>query len=184
MTSAGTDVLSACREGILAWAETPAVKRWGTTMTTANGMEMGGHGHSAARRAEGLALDFLRRVWSGDHDLDAIDELMTEDFQMASGGVRISGRAAFKEWVRAFQNTLSASQTENLDVFANAAGDRVVSRWRCSGINRGIFGLPPDHRPITFTGMAMWIVRDGRLADCWVERAAFEAYHARLSAPR
>jgi hypothetical protein len=128
-----------------------------------------------------LALEFLRRVWSGDHDLNAIDELMTDDFEISSGGVRITGRAAFKEWVRAFQDTLSAAKTENLDVFANAAGDRVVSRWRCSGINRGIFGLPPDNRPIAFTGMAMWIVRDGRLAQSWVERSAFEAYHAMLS---
>jgi predicted ester cyclase len=136
--------------------------------------------HTAAGEAEALALEFLRRVWSGDHDLDAIDDLMTEDFQISSGGVRIGGRAAFKEWVRAFQSTLSESRTENLDVFANAAGDRVVSRWRCSGINHGIFGLPPDQRHITFTGMAMWIVRDGQLAECWVERAAFETYHAVL----
>jgi predicted ester cyclase len=143
-------------------------------------METGMTNLNGATRAETLALDFLRRVWSGNHDLDAIDELMTEDFQISSGGVRIIGRAAFKEWVRAFQNTLSESQTENLDVFANATGDRVVSRWRCTGINRGIFGLPPDRRPMSFTGMAMWTVRDGRLAECWVERAAFEAYHSHL----
>jgi predicted ester cyclase len=138
------------------------------------------HDPNAAKHAETLALDFLRRVWSGDHDLDAINELMTEDFQISSGGVRIIGRAAFREWVRAFQATLSDSQTESLDVFANEAGDRVVSRWRCSGINKGIFGLPPDDRHMSFTGMAMWAVRDGRLAEAWVERAAFEAYHAML----
>jgi predicted ester cyclase len=150
------------------------------TMTTADRSETASGEASPAQRAEALALDFLRRVWSGEHDLNAIDELMTGDFEISSGGVRISGRAAFKEWVRAFQDTLAGSHTENLDVFANAAGDRVVSRWRCSGINRGIFGLPPDGRLISFTGMAMWRVRDGRLAECWVERAAFEAYHAVL----
>jgi len=133
------------------------------------------------RSAETLALEFLRRVWSGEHDLDAIDELMTEDCQVSSGGVRIGGRAAFKAWVKAFQNTLTESQTENLDVFANEAGDRVVSRWRCSGINHGIFGLPPDQRPIAFTGMVIWKVHEGRLAEGWVERAAFEAYHSVLS---
>ena len=31
-------------------------------------------------RAEQLALEFLRRVWGPRHDLDAIDELMTEDY--------------------------------------------------------------------------------------------------------
>ena len=153
-------------------------------MTTADrNAPTSGPEHAAARRAEALALEFLRRVWSGDHDLDAIDELMTENFEISSGGVRVIGRTAFKEWVRAFQDTLSGAHTENLDVFANAAGDRVVSRWRCSGINRGIFGLPDDRRHMSFTGMAIWVVRDGRLAECWVERAAFEAFHAHLGGP-
>ena len=130
--------------------------------------------------AESLAREFVRRVWSGTHDLSAIDDLMTEDFQISSGGVRIVGRAAFREWIRAFQQTLLNAETESLDVFASVTGDRVVSRWRCSGINCGIFGLPPDHRHITFTGIAVFAVRDGRLAEAWVERAAFEAYHAML----
>lgn len=142
-------------------------------MTTANPPVTG--------QAEALAREFVRRVWSGERDLSAIDDLMTEDFQISSGGVRILGRAAFREWVRAFQQTLSEAQTESLDVFANATGDRVVSRWRCSGINRGIFGLPPDDRHLSFTGIAIFRVRDGRLAEAWVERAAFEAYHAMVS---
>ena len=127
-------------------------------------------------RAENLALEFFRRVWHPPHDLDAIDEMMVEDYVITSGGQVIRGREAFKSWVREFQNHLLEARTENLEAFANAAGDRVVSRWVCSGKNNGLLGLPPDGRAVSFTGIAIWSVRDRKLAECWVERSAWELY--------
>lgn len=122
-------------------------------------------------------------MWRGTaNDLNAIDELMTEDYQIHSAGLSISGRQAFKEWVRRFQEVLLEAKNDILDVFANSAGDKVVARWHCTGRNNGIFGLPPNGRPVAFSGIAIWRVRDGRLAECWIERAALEAYRA-LSAP-
>ena len=41
---------------------------------------------SSHSKAEQLALQFLSRVWAPPHDLSAIDELMTEDFVITSGG--------------------------------------------------------------------------------------------------
>jgi ketosteroid isomerase-like protein len=130
---------------------------------------------------ERLPLEFFRRVWAPPHDLDAIDELMTEEYVITTGGVTIRGREAFKAWVREFQGRVRDAENETLEVFANAAGDRVVSRWVCRGRNGGLFGLPPDGGPVEFTGIAIWRVEDGRLAECWVERAAWEAY-GRLAA--
>jgi len=69
-----------------------------------------------------------------------------------------------------------------VDVFGSSSGDRVVSRWVCTGLNSGVLGLPPDGRPVSFTGIAIWRVRDGRLAECWVERASWEL-HQELSRP-
>ncbi len=130
----------------------------------------------AFNRSEQLVLEFLRRVWGPRHEVDAIDELMTEDYVITSGGNVIQGREAFKAWVRQFQDHLLDARTENLDVFSNATGDRVVSRWICTGKNNGLLGLSPDGRPISFTGIALWRVRDGKLAECWVERSAWELY--------
>jgi len=45
-----------------------------------------------AERAIALATEFLSRVWGPAHDLDAIDELMTEDYRIWSGGKLVSGR--------------------------------------------------------------------------------------------
>jgi predicted ester cyclase len=129
-------------------------------------------------QAERLAIEFLTRVWGPAHDLDAIDELMTEDYAIHSAGSSIRGRDTFKAWVGTFQTVLEDARNEILEVFADAAGERVVSRWLCTGRNNGIFGLPADGRPVAFTGIAIWRVRDGRLAECWAERAALEAFRA------
>jgi predicted ester cyclase len=127
---------------------------------------------------ERLALTFFARVWGPPHDLNAIDELMTSDYEITTGGVTIRGRDAFKNWVKDFQSRLLDAENETLEVFSNASGDRVVSRWICRGTNNGILGLPPDGRAVAFTGIAIWSVRDGRLASCWVERASWELYRA------
>ncbi len=126
--------------------------------------------------AERLPVEFFQRVWAPPHDLDAIDALMTEDYTITTGGHVIRGRAAFKRWVGEFQQRLGGATNETLEVFANAVGDRVVSRWVCRGRNQGMFDLPADGRPVAFTGIAIWRVQGGRLAECWVERAAWEAY--------
>jgi steroid delta-isomerase-like uncharacterized protein len=136
-----------------------------------------------AVRAERLALAFLGRVWGPDHDLDAIDELMSEDYVITSGGQVVRGRAAFKAWVRQFQRQLLDARTESLEAFADASGERVVSRWVCSGRNNGFLGIPADGRRVTFTGIAIWHVRDGRLAECWVERSAWELYREMSGPP-
>lgn len=99
---------------------------------------------------------------------------------ITSAGREIRGREAFKRWLREFHRRLLDARTET---FSNAAGDRVVSRWVCSGRNNGIFGLAPDGRPLSFTGIAIWAIRDGRLAECWVERSALEAYREHRQGP-
>jgi putative hydrolase of HD superfamily len=132
-----------------------------------------GGGTSPGGGAERLAVEFLSRVWGPAHDLDAIDELMTEDYAITTGGTVIRGREAFKIWVREFQGRLRDARTTSVEAFANAAGDRVVSRWVCTGRDNGLPGLPADGRPVSFTGIAIWRVREGRLAECWVERASW-----------
>ncbi len=134
-----------------------------------------------AQRAIALANEFLTRVWGATHDLDAIDELMTEDYCIRTGGKPVIGRTHFKEWVRHFQTIYKDAFCRIDETFANEAGDRVVSRWFDVGINNGMFGFQADGRAVEFSGIAIWRVQNGKLAECWVERAAFEAFQ-RLSA--
>ncbi len=139
------------------------------------------HDDAAVPEPERLAREFLARVWRAPADLDAIDDLMTEDYVITSAGTVVRGREAFKSWVRRFHEVLEGATNDVLEVFTDAAGTRAVSRWICRGLNRGVFGLPDDKRPIEFSGIAIWSVRDGRLADCWVERSGLEAVRAHES---
>lgn len=118
---------------------------------------------------------FWSEVWQSPQNPDAIDELVTEDFAITSGGREIRTRAAFKEWVVAFQATVDDLEFEPVETFQNADGTRVVSRWLLTGRNNGFAGTQPCGSPIHLTGTAVWAVReDGRLTHNWVERNALE----------
>lgn len=133
--------------------------------------------------AEHLAREFFRRVWNAPHDLGAIDELMTEDYRITTAGTVVEGREAFKAWVGSMQQIVRDAANEHLEIIVAATGDRVVSRWITRGHNHGMFGLPANGEPIAFSGIAIWRVEDGRLAECWVERSAHELYQ-RLTVDR
>ncbi len=130
---------------------------------------------------EKLVLEFFDRVWHSPHDLDAIDELMTEDYVITTAGKEVKGRAAFKKWVGQFQEQLLDAKTESVDLFFDEKKGKVVSRWVCSGRNNGLFGLEADQRFVSFTGIAIWTIKDRRLAKCWVERSAYELYQGLIS---
>ncbi|PKV51410.1 SnoaL-like polyketide cyclase [Aquimarina sp. MAR_2010_214] len=131
-----------------------------------------------------LVLDFFDRVWSAPHELDAIDELMTEDYTITTAGKKITGRKEFKKWVGEFQKQLLDAKTENIELFYNEKKDKIVSRWKCSGKNNGLFGVEPDNRFVFFTGIAIWFIKEDRLSECWVERSAYELYQDLISGKR
>lgn len=123
---------------------------------------------------EKLVHTFFEEVWSPPHNLSRIDELMTEDYVIHSAGKTLSGRDNFKNWVAQFHQLLKDAKTVSQDLFFDEQQSKVVSRWICSGKNNGIFGLPSDDQEISFTGIAIWEIKDERLATCWVERSAWE----------
>jgi predicted ester cyclase len=106
--------------------------------------------------------------------LDTIDRLCTEDFVITNAGIDIVGRAAFKEWINAFTSKIREPRLVSHDMFSSLDGSRVVSRWTVTGFNRGMFDTPADDRPVQFTGIAIWEVRNGKLAHNWIERSAYE----------
>ena len=83
-----------------------------------------------ARREAAVTLvrTFLDRVWGPSHDLGAIDDLMTEDYVITSGGTVLSGREAFRAWVAEFPRVLADARTVGHEEILDATGTRVVSR--------------------------------------------------------
>jgi steroid delta-isomerase-like uncharacterized protein len=120
---------------------------------------------------------FWAAVWQG-MDFDAIDRFCVEDFVITSGGVDVVSGASFKAWATQFNQLINNLKFDVIETFQNEEGSRVASRWRVSGRNNGMFGLPADQREVSLTGTAVWQVReDGKLMHNWVERASWEAYN-------
>lgn len=130
---------------------------------------------------EKLVIEFFKRVWHIPYELDAIDELMTIDYSITTAGKVVKGRNEFKNWVSEFQKQLLDAKTESVDIFYNEMENKVVSRWNCSGRNNGLFGLELDNQYVSFSGIAIWTVKNNKLSECWVERSAYELYQNLIS---
>jgi predicted ester cyclase len=137
-------------------------------------------------KTDGLKLlsELWARIYNPPYDLDTIDRLCTVDVILSNPDKDVVGRAAFKEWARAFNDKIRDMRLTNLDMFMSEDGTRVVSRWKVTGFNRGVLGTPADDQPIEFTGTAVWEIRDGKLAHNWVERSAYELWQRLQSSPR
>jgi hypothetical protein len=123
-----------------------------------------------------IVEEFWKRVWKARNPA-AIDDFVVDDFVITTGGVDIVSKANFKEWASAFMAKINDLQFEVIETFQNEDGRRVASRWRITGKNNGMLGTPPDQQPISFTGTAVWAVReDGKLCHDWVERSTFELF--------
>lgn len=149
-------------------------KRRALTLLAATPAILRGQTKPAHTTGEKLLTEFWAKVWNLPQDLDTIDRLCTEDFVITTAGKDIVGRKAFKEWVKGFSTKIGDMRLTSLDMFSSADGTRVVSRWIMKGVNLGMLGTAPDRQPVEFTGIAVWEVRDGKLAHNWVERSALE----------
>jgi peroxiredoxin len=125
-----------------------------------------------------LVQQFWENTWNPPYDLELIDRLMSEDFVITTAGNDVSGRETFKDWVEKFQQKAKGLRLENREIFESADGSRVVSRWIARARNGGVLGTEADDGPIEFTGIAIWEVRDGKLAHNWVERSAWEMFQS------
>lgn len=59
-----------------------------------------------------------------------------------------------------------------------ASGDIVAVRWTAQGTSHGHFnGLPPTGGPVEFTGVSMYRVEEGRIAEIWDTRNTLGILH-------
>jgi predicted ester cyclase len=124
-----------------------------------------------------LVESFWEEVWAACNSA-AIDRFVTGDFIITTAGVDVVGPEDFKDWVAGFQSRIADLEWETIETFSNRDGSRVASRFRITGRNNGMFGLPADGEPIAFTGNAILAVTPaGKLSRNWVERSAWELYN-------
>ena len=116
-----------------------------------------------------LIHQWFEKVWNNG-DAAAIDEMVTDDLIVHgltdAQGKEITGAANFKEFHKQFRAAFP-------DIFINvedviAEGDRVVARCRVSAKHTGdALGLAPTHADVSFTGIAIVRLSNGRIAEAW-----------------
>jgi steroid delta-isomerase-like uncharacterized protein len=65
-----------------------------------------------------------------------------------------------------------------VDIFTVASGDIVAARWQARGTSRGHFlGVAPTGRSLDYSGISMFRVEDGRIAEIWETRNTLGILH-------
>ena len=101
-------------------------------------------------------------------DLDAANELLAPGFVLhvplpCSPGVR-----GIDEVVSACRAAFQDLQVTVEDMVAE--GDMVAARFTARGVHNGAFmGLPPTGKPITMTGIEIFRLENGKIAELWGE---------------
>ncbi len=107
-------------------------------------------------------------VGSSRGDLDAANELLAPDFVLhvplpCSPGVR-----GINEVVSACRAAFQDLDVTVVDMVAEK--DMVAARFTARGIHKGDFmGLPPTGKPIAMTGMEIFRLENGKIAELWGE---------------
>ena len=121
---------------------------------------------------------FWDHVWKSKNP-NAVADFVVDDFVITTGGVDVVGKENFIAWVRGFLEKINDFNFEVIETFQNEDGSRVASLWRVTGKNNGMFNTAPSQQPVSFTGIAVWSVReDGKLLQNRVERASWEAFRS------
>lgn len=121
----------------------------------------------------GLAHRWMR-LWQGD-GLAAFDTLHAPDFVDMSAPDRGSDGAAFRVSITSLYDAFPDFLAEIGDLVIDTAPDaegcaRIAVRWSATGTHAGTFwNLPPRGRVISFRGIEIIAVRDGRVRRRWGE---------------
>ena len=114
-----------------------------------------------------LVRRFYKDVYV-DWKMERVDEVVSPRFtshDWPEDGP--TGPEAFRNYYAAIRSALPDARYVVDDMVAE--GDRVVVRWRLLGTHMGAFrGIAPSGRPIVLKGVAIYRVRNGKLAERWV----------------
>lgn len=114
---------------------------------------------------EALVRRFLDEAYN-QGNLDVGDELLAANCVFYTPAP-ISGIAGWNQFATAFLTAFPDDLQVTIDdIFA--AGDKVAARWTARGTHRGpLRGVPPSGKQVTWVGMALHSLSDGRITEVW-----------------
>jgi predicted ester cyclase len=112
---------------------------------------------------------WFEEVWNKGRE-DAIDEMMSPSTQghglKGPDGKEVDGIAAFKSFHRTFHSAFFNIHVKVEETVTE--GDRTVARCIVTGLHTGDgLGKPSTGKPVTFHGMSMVRLKDGKIVESW-----------------
>jgi len=103
-------------------------------------------------------------------NLDLIDELVSPDFVDHTPFPGLPpGREGIRQTIGMLREAFPDLQITIEDLIAE--GDKVVSRQTLRGTHQGEFmGIPPTGKQVTWTGILIFRIADGKIVDQWIEQ--------------
>lgn len=116
-----------------------------------------------------LAHEWFEEVWNKGR-ADAIAELFADD-GIAHGltdaeGNELRGPIAFRVFFDSFRSAFPDLRIEVVDTICE--GDKIAARCEVRGTHAGDgIGIAATNRPISFTGMTILRIENGKIAEAW-----------------
>ena len=115
-----------------------------------------------------LAQRVWEEVWH-QGQLSRIDDLFTTDFvRHDPGGRELQGTEQNRQFIGSLRAAFPDVHYTVEDQIAE--GDKVVVRYRFRGTHLAAFqGMPPTGKQVTYTGILIYRIGDGKIAEQWTE---------------
>ncbi len=112
--------------------------------------------------------EFDRRIYN-EHDLDAVDELVTEGFRHHAPIPTAPGRDGYRTFLADFYEAFPDATSETEDTVVD--GDRIAVRYTARATHEGEFaGVPATSRQVEVPGISIYRVNAaGRITDEWAQ---------------
>jgi predicted ester cyclase len=115
------------------------------------------------------------RLWRADVDELEVDRLLHPEFVAHTPAEKGSGREEFKTHLRMALQALSNLEARFEPVVAN--GSRIAAHATVAGVHSGeFFGIAPTGKRLSWREVHVFDVRDGRIAEHWMDGALLAAY--------
>ena len=122
----------------------------------------------------------FEQVWNQGR-LELLETIAVEELVLHAGRNAVSGRTTLRTIIGDFLTGFPDVKHRIEDLVIE--GDRVVTRWRGIGHHRGSYdGIAPTGREIDYTGITIFRIAEGRIAEAWVNAEMAELLAA-LRAP-
>jgi steroid delta-isomerase-like uncharacterized protein len=116
----------------------------------------------------------IRRILESSNQKDAaiFDEVISPDFvHHDPANPEVRSREDYKQWSTGFLAAFPDLHFSLEDILAE--GDRVAYRWTLRATQSGSWrGAAPTGKQISFTGMSIARLRDGKIAELWLNADA------------